>query len=258
MLGLLVSSAPVRAADPETELCVEAHGSGQELRLGGHWIAATKRFQTCSAAACPQPVTQDCTRWHDELRALTPSILVIATKPDGEDTLDMRLVIDGASVAERLPTRSIDLDPGEHTIRLEHTGWPPIEQRIVVREREEERRVSLRLAAPAAQAPRPITHSRSFGLVMLGVGGAAAATGLTFGISGRLREDELASSPCGRNGTCATSDVDVVRQRYWIAGVAGGVGVAALAIGLYYLIGGPADSPARSGSSSSAALHFID
>ena len=49
-------------------------------------------------------------------------MLISATRPDGADTIDARLIIDGNLVSERVPTTSVDLDPGEHTIRLEGHG----------------------------------------------------------------------------------------------------------------------------------------
>jgi hypothetical protein len=237
-LAVLGSIGPAQAAN-DKEVCLDAHAKGQELRLAGKWVAATTLFRTCSAGTCPGPVTQDCTRWCDELHAATPSILVAATRPDGADTVDVTLVIDGARASERLPTTSLELDPGEHTIRLEHAGWLPVEERVVLREREKDRRVGLRfkLSSPATTAST--SGGSTFGLVMVGVGAVLLTTGITFGVLGKVREDDLAGSVCGRNGTCATEDVDVVRQRYWIGGITGGAGVLALAVGLYSLLTRP-------------------
>ena len=250
---LCASSTEARAGDDKAA-CIASHARGQELRLAGKLVEATKDFRACSAAGCPPAVTQDCTRWHDELRALTPSVLVVASAPDGSDTVDVRLVIDGATVAERLPTTSLELDPGEHTIRLEHAGWTPVEQRIVLREREKDRRVGFHFVGTASAAAPPAASVKSnatFGIVMLAIGGAATVTGATFGILGRTRETELADSPCGRNGTCATEDVDVVRQRYWVGGIAGGIGLAALAVGLVYFL--TRDSGTKAAASSLGA-----
>jgi hypothetical protein len=221
----------------EKAACIEAHASGQELRLSGKWVEAAKKFRECSSATCPGPVTQDCTRWYEELRVSTPSIIVAVTRPDGAETIDVGLSIDGVRVADRLPATSIELDPGEHMVRVERVPWGPVEQRVVVREKERDRRVALRFE-PLAPQPKAsaISHSSTFGWVMVGVGGAASLAGGTFGVLGKLREDELASSPCGHDGTCSHEEVDVVRQRYWMAGIAGGVGVLAIGVGLWYLL----------------------
>ena len=252
-LALVLANADARADDGK-QACIASHARGQELRLAGKWVAAAKDFRACSATTCPAAVTQDCLRWQDELRPLTPSVVIAATAPDGTDTVDVRLIVDGVSMGDRLPTISVDLDPGEHTLRLEHPTWGHVEERIVVREREKDRKVAFEFpsrsrAIAESPPPPPAEKTSTFGIAMLGVGGAAIATGAVFGVLGRIREDELAGSPCGRNGTCATADVDVVRQRYWIAGITAGVGLAALAIGIWQVFlrdGSPrAGVPAR-------------
>ena len=236
--ALLLADADARA-DEGSRACIAAHARGQELRLAGKWVAAANDFRACSATSCPAAVAQDCLRWQNELRPLTPSVLIAAAGPDGTDTVDARLIVDAVPMGERLPTTAVDLDPGEHTLRLEHPTWGHVEERIVLREREKDRRVTFRFPPPrsgAGDESRPTQDAKptsAFGIAMLGVGGAAIATGAVFGVLGRIREDELAGSPCGRNGTCATDDVDVVRQRYWIAGISAGVGLAALAIGIW-------------------------
>jgi hypothetical protein len=242
-LGLLLFGGVADARADDKAVCVDAHASGQELRLGGHWTKAAAKFRACSAATCPQPVTVDCTRWYEELRAAIPSIVVAVSKPDGTDTAAVRLSIDGAPIGDRLPATSIDVDPGEHTLRVEAAPWLPVEKRIIVREREKDRRVSLAFAPLGSELPKKQESGSTFGWVMVGVGAAAAITAGTFGILGKVREDQLAGQPCGKNGTCSHADVDVVRHRYLIAGIAGGVGVVGLAVGLYYLLGRRAEAP---------------
>ncbi len=250
-LVLITSTAWIGRADAADEktTCTDAHASGQELRLGGRWTEAAKAFRACSSSVCPQPVVQDCTRWHAELRALTPSVLVVASRADGVETVDARLLIDGTVVGERLPTTSVQVDPGEHTIRVER-GGEAAEQRVILREGETDRRLSLRFprVVEPEHAPTPAPRSNTFGIVMVGVGATASVAAATFGILGKVREEELASSPCGQNGTCATADVDVVRQRYLIAGVTGAIGVAALAIGLWYSFARSTNASSKSSS----------
>jgi hypothetical protein len=248
--ALVLIAAPCAANDKAA--CLEAHASGQELRLASHWVAAAKKFRECSAASCPGPVTIDCTRWYEELRASTPSILVVVTKPDGAETVDVGLRIDGVRVGDRLPATSIELDPGEHIVHVDRAPWSPLEQRVVVREKERDRRVAFHFAPLSTPAPAPAVRSTPFGWIMVGLGGAAAAAGITFGVLGKLREDELAASPCGHDGTCSHHDVDVVRQRYWVAGIAGSVGVVAIGVGLWYLIS-HAPLPASATSASAGA-----
>ena len=254
-LFVVLGAAEARADDKQA--CIEAHASGQELRLDRHWMSAAQKFRECSATACPQPVTLDCTRWHEELRASIPSILVAVSTPDGVDTVEVGLMVDGVRVADRLTTTSLDVDPGEHTVRVERSPWAPVEKKIVVREREKDRRIALRFAPlgpPAATAEKP--RSTFAGWALVGVGVAAAGTGAVFGVLGKVREDELAGSPCGQNGTCAHDDVDAVRRRYWVGGVVGGVGVAATAVGLWYLLTRHREVPSAAASLGGLRLRF--
>jgi hypothetical protein len=233
-LGLFLVSWPCWAADaPEKSACVEAHASGQELRLAGQWVLAARLFQTCASTVCPTAVTADCKVWYDEIHQLTPSIVIAALTAEGVDTVDATLSIDGKVVAERIPSVAVDLDPGEHMVRVQHARWRAVERHIVLREGEKDRRVVLRFSAP----PRATSSSTpALGVLAIAGGSVALVTGLTFGVLGKTREDELADSPCGRTGTCAHHDVDVVRERYWIGGIGAGIGIAAIALGVWSVL----------------------
>jgi hypothetical protein len=238
----LAAGGRARAADAKAA-CIEAHARAQELRIGGRWRKAQEELRACAQSSCPAPVVEDCARWHGELKRQMPSVVLAANGPDGGDTLDVRLIVDGAPLAERLPTTAVELDPGEHVVRLEHSGWRPVEQRVVVREGEKERRLTLHFAAQRMESAASERSSRSaLPIVLLGAGLAATGVGVTFGVLGRGRETELADSPCGQAGRCAPSDVDVVRRDYWIAGIAGGIGLAAVGIGIWLLVARPADA----------------
>jgi hypothetical protein len=169
-----------------------------------------------------------------------PSVVVAAVGPDGSDTVDVALSVDGARVADRLPATALDLDPGEHTLRVERTGWAATEQKVVVREGEKERRVVLRFmpqgggehAAPGRGAP-------TFGIVMLVVGGVAGALGITLAIVGKMKENSLDALPCAAMGNCNESDVNTLRLEYYSAAVAGGIGALALGVGLWQVLARP-------------------
>jgi hypothetical protein len=235
----LMSETHARA-DVTKAACVDAHARAQEHRLAGRWRKAQEDLRTCAQAECPQPVTEDCTRWHSELTKQMPSVVFVAKGPNGDDTLDVHLVVDGTSIAERLPPTALELDPGEHTVTLEHSGWKPIEERIVVREGEKERKVTLRFELPSRESAVRARPSRAaLPILVLGAGIVATGIGTTFGILGRSRELDLANSPCGHTGTCAPSDVDVVRRDYWILGIAGGIGLVAIGLGIWQLVTRP-------------------
>ncbi len=241
LVGALVLTLPRAALADGAAACIGAHTTGQELRLHGKWRDARLRFASCAASSCPAPVAADCTRWATELAARLPTVILSAQAPDGSDTIDVRLTLDGAPFADRLPTTAIELDPGEHVLRFEHPGWTAASPKLVVREGEKDRRVVVRFGLPAPalaiapEAPAPRSASRALGVTMLVVAGIAAGVGTPFGIVGKVREDDLASEPCGKSGTCDPGAVAGVRRDYWTAGIAAGVGVVALAVGIWQL-----------------------
>src|SRR5262249_32066374 len=106
---------------------------------------------------------------------------------------------------------------------------------------ERDRRVSFRFpssdahAVASDEAP-PEKRSSTLGIVLLGVGAVAAGTAVTFGGLGKSRQNDLDAQAWAANGTCSPSDVDVVRRDYWIAGIAGGVSVVAIGLGLWQVL----------------------
>jgi hypothetical protein len=221
--------------------CIAAHGDGQELRLHGRWRDAEARFRACSTG-CPGPITEDCARWYDEVRAKMPTLLVAATGPDGADTVDVALLVDGVHTADRLPATAFEVDPGEHVVRLEHPGWTPVEQRIVVRESEKDKRVALSFApasAPSAgtsEAAPAASSAPVLGYVLLGVGAVAAAVAIPFFVVGKVDENDLRNDSCGPTATCLPDTVGQINRDYAVAGIAGGVGLVAIGLGVWQLL----------------------
>jgi hypothetical protein len=256
---LAASLASGTAHAQDTTACINADTRGQEVRLRGHWRDAEALFRTCLHLQCPAAIAQDCTARYDDVRASMPSLLVVARRPDGADTVDARLVIDGQVVASSLPATAIEVDPGEHVVSIAHDGWIATEKRIVVREREKDRRVVFQFApssseasspempspetssSPASSAQAPAGATQQGGVDVLGVtltvsGAAAVAVGATFVIVGFVQRSSLAASPCAATQMCSPSDVHTVDRNYWIGGVVGVVGLVVLAFGIWELV----------------------
>jgi hypothetical protein len=254
----LLSPHVVRADDKAA--CIDAHGAGQEQRLKSHWLDAEKSFKLCARSTCPSVIVTDCVRWYDELRAAIPGVIVAAKAPDGSDTMDASLIIDGARVADHLSAMSIEVDPGEHTIALEHSGWPSVAQKVVLREGEKERRVILSFAADGSEPmPAAVPSGRPsplLGILLVSTGVVAAAVSIPLGVVGKVQEDDLASQPCGRAGTCSRGDVDAIARDYWIAGIVGGLGAVALGLGIWQLVSRGQERPAVALSASGIRFAF--
>jgi hypothetical protein len=225
--------------------CIDADTQGQELRLKGHWCDAEILFQTCLRLQCPAAVAQDCIARYDDVRSSMPTLLVAAQQPDGTDTVDARLVIDGQVVSSSLSATAFEVDPGEHLVTIQHDGWIAPEQRVVVREREKDRRLSFQFAVPSSQAMSSQDESgaeqRRGGIDALGLtltvsGAVAVAVGATFTVVGLAKRSSLYADSCAANETCSPSDVSAVNRDYWIGGIVGGVGLVALGLGIWELM----------------------
>jgi len=188
--------------------------------------------------------------------------------------LAVRVWLDGRLLGDRLETRSIPIDPGEHVFRFEMTGADPVEQKLVIRQGQKNRNVDVAFksnAAPVVVAPPPLAplplpphplppseaagskergpSRRIAGGVLLGLGGAGLLTGVIAGSLVVAQHGSLATA-CG-GGTCPASeqsslDAYHAKSSASTAGfIAGGVLAAA---GLVVLVTAPKSSPAPSAS----------
>ena len=135
--------------------CVDAFGQAQTLRDDGKLVEARKALESCARAECPDVVTSKCMPWLEQVNADLPSIVVVAKDAQGNDVVDVRVLLGETVLTESLDGRPLDLDPGAHTLRFEHGDAPAVEQQIVARQGEKLRSIEVRFAGPDAPAPGP-------------------------------------------------------------------------------------------------------
>lgn len=247
LVGLLAFSAATRdafadeedTATKEKEACVDASERGQEARDARRLIEARALFTACAKETCPVPVRQDCGQWLGDVDKRLPSVVISARDAEGHDVVDVRVLVDGRLFQPRLDGRSVPLDPGEHVFRYEPASGAPIEERVLVREGEPTRLLTVKVAgggAPAESPPaRPVPWPTFVlgGVALLGAGSFALfASGAKSDLS-ELRET------CGRTQSCAQADVDAVDRDLLIANVSLGVGVVALAGAVWFFLQRP-------------------
>jgi hypothetical protein len=242
-LAVALAGGVARADASDVKVaCTNAHEQGQLLRNAGKLLAGRDRFVECSREACPVMVRKDCAELVARVEAELPTVVVAARDPGGQDTADVRVLIDGRVVEEHLDGMPFGADPGEHVIRFEKDGALPVEQTLVLQAGEKGRRVAVAFQAATASPPRaPWPSARSgppvpapdvrrapstFAYALGGLAIAAAGSFTYFAIAGKLEENDLAVS-CAPN--CADSAVAPVRRDYLVADVS--LGVAALAAG---------------------------
>jgi hypothetical protein len=252
-LAALFAPRPAAAADP-VDACAEASEQSQVLRDRGELRAARELIVKCASSECPSVIRVDCAEWLTAVDSKMPSIVVRAKDREGRDQVDVRVLFDGKEVAAKLDGRAIPVDPGQHTLRFEQPGSPPVEQSILVREGEKNRFVDVVLGAAAEPPPPPPVAEGGFRIPaaswVLAGGAVVGGAGFTyFGLRAKNDVNDMRST-CAPN--CPEERVDAAKRDAIIANVSLGVGAAALGVAVVLVITGQPDStpPAKKAGSS--------
>jgi hypothetical protein len=237
---LAAASAPRAAVadEPSAAQCYDAHERGQLQRKRGEIHNARVSFGTCGRNICPSVVQRDCVTWAQELATQQPTVVVAVVRGDGGDVVGARVFIDGASTPA--DGRAVELDPGQHSVRVERAGEPAFDRRFSVREGDRARRVAIVL--PGELTARGIGKPPVLTYVLGGVAIVSLASFGTFGALGKSRENELTASCVDR---CSDSDVASVRRSYLVADISLGVAIVSAAAAVILWVVAPAKSAAR-------------
>ena len=230
---------PTSKAANEKASCIAAAEGGQDLRTDGKLRAAREKFVACASATCPDAIRKDCTQFLSDVEASLPSIVVTATGPDGSDLYEVRMLIDGEVVSQKLDGKAIAVDPGRHRVRVEASGGTHAEVDVVLAEGDKNRKVHIAFprekAAVAKDAPSA-ERSLVAPIVVGGLGAAVIAGSLVLGFGARSEIDDMRSS-CAPY--CDSDALDRSRRKLLIADIGIGVGVVAIAVATYMFISTP-------------------
>lgn len=246
---LAAMGSPTRASEPdEKESCASAFERGQELERAGHLRSAQRTFLRCAAPTCPAVLSPHCVAAAQRVEAQIPSIVIAARGSGGEDLADVRVLVDGEVVAERLDGKAIPIDPGSHRVRFEHRGAPPVEREILIRVGERNRAVDVSFTIPPppdplrAPSPPPPAPRRSPleipAIVALAAGGAGVVTGGVAGAIALANKLDLDRN-CPTKATCDPSrrgQIDAMKTQSTIATAGLAIGAAGLALGAVLFI----------------------
>jgi hypothetical protein len=241
--------------------CTVAYTGAQRLRKKGQFRAAKAQLEACARPACSPVLRGDCTQWLGEVDAAMPSVVVAARMPSGDDAMNVRVLVDGAVLTEKVGGLAVEVDPGPHVFRFEAPGGQPIEKQFVIREGEKARRIDVAFAAATGattavaataaanpdsseeQVPPPESKGPSLwrtipaptyvlgGLAVVGLGLGAALE-----IAGLGKRSDLdACKP-----RCATDAVGSARNTVLAGDISVGVGLAAAAGAVYFYVTRPA------------------
>jgi hypothetical protein len=236
-------------ADAPTQDCIAAHARGQELRLGGHLLAAQASYLTCVVPRCPDVVRSDCARLLGEVAAAIPRLVVVLKPSNGRENPPIRITLDGRTEGIALDGKAIGMDPGPHQLDASYASGATQHQVFTLREGEQERRVEVDYAPQNRERSLDQRWSNVHPAVYaLGVVGVAALGAFTyFGLSGKSKEREL--EKCAP--TCSDSDVHVMRTRYLAADLSLGASVVTLGTAAYFFFAlGTRGQPTTAGGAS--------
>jgi hypothetical protein len=235
-LTLLLVSTSVAYADERVE-CATAHFDGQNLRDAAKLTKARERFLFCGNERCPRPIREECANFLVDLDRIQPTMVIDAIDEEGNATLDIRVFVDGEQIAERLTGRAMNIDPGEHELRIVSSGGRSKEQKVVMLEGDRAKRVSVRFdgtgapkaATAATSDPPEPRHDRipTAAWVLGGVGIVGLASGVTFGALA-LSDRSGFDGTCSAARTCNSSDVSSMHTKALVSDISFGVGAAAV------------------------------
>ncbi len=249
---LLASPQSARAEEGRAAQCVASADRGQVLRDEGKLLESRSEFSACGAESCPAIVRRECVQWLADVDAGMPTVIVSVKRAGvaSGDLVGATLTIDGVPRPDAATGRAVALNPGEHLFRATHPDFEATEQRVVTREREKGRLVSLSLASRAGEAsrapvrgPTPLTWTLA-GVSVLGFGGFGWFWNQTMTQVGDLR------ATCAPY--CAADAIDDVRPSVLAAQISLGVGVAAAVAAIVTAVL-PRTPPASSAASLSSA-----
>ena len=236
----IMATAP--AAHAGSKECIAAADEGQKLRDDGKLNAARDKFIMCAAKACPGAVAKQCSQWLIEAEHDTPTVTFRALDEQGKETLAVKVLIDGAAVAQSIDARALPIDPGEHTVRFELAAGRAVEDKILVRPGEKNKMIELsfqpKAPPPAAATVKPVPppvapvtdggfHIPTLGWIGLGIGVAGGVMTALFALSANSAESDLRTT-CAPS--CDSSEKSSIDTKIVLANVGLGVGIAGLGL----------------------------
>jgi hypothetical protein len=228
----------------ELRVCNEALVRGQELARASRLLEARATYPTCLRAACDVSLRAVCASFLTELGARVPSVAVTARDASGREPKDVRIYVDGILAS----ARSVEVDPGAHTVRVEAPGHAASTVRATVAEGQRDHPVVVPLVAvpPPRNGDRRASPARSSRpspplatvFVLGGVSALALGSFGFFALRGKQTESDLRER-CSM-GPCETAPM---RREYLAADLSLAVGLVALAAAAWIFLTRDATRP---------------
>jgi hypothetical protein len=218
---------------PDKKACFQAHEQGQIARGQRKLRKAAEHFAVCAHESCPKVASEECVKWLAEVRPAIPTFALVVFDKHGQETSDVKVLLDDEPLTEKIEKKNYEVDPGQHTLRFELADGSTIEEKFEMGPGESGKRITgdfSRLVQKETKKAAPVTAKPSRPVpvatwILGGLSVVALGSFATFAILGKNKETELKDN-CAPN--CKEADVNVMDQRYLLADISLGAGVLAL------------------------------
>lgn len=247
-----------RGQEDAKRTCATAFTSAQRLMRSGDLLEARKKLVLCGGPECPEIMHADCQQWLSNVEASLPTVVFQVVSSAGTAPEGVRMSLDGAEPMV-LDGRALPMNPGEHELVFEASGFRTSGRRLVVSEGEKLRRevvpleptptpkVSAELPAKrlstSGQPSKPSASRRLTVPVIVAASGAALAGvgAIYFGL--KARSDERDLDRC--RPSCTRDTVDHVKSEYLWANLSIGLAAAGITTAtVLFLTSGKSPAPA--------------
>lgn len=263
---------------------MQAYDDSQRLRRTGKLLDAKAALLTCSQTDCPGAVVTECTKWLSEVNASIPTVVLGARSWDGHDLRDIRVSVEGHTVAQQLTGQAVPLDPGPVTFVFTDAKGVEVKAQAVIREGEKNRAVVVdfpkpppppagpsdprtfsipesgsvpapAVTSPASSAqpeqapPQPAGDSPTIGtvpIVLAAVGAVGLGSFVFFGLDAKSDVSDLRDRCAPR---CTDDEVSTARRKALIADISLGVSAVALGTAAVLVFGNPSGRDAAPSAS---------
>jgi hypothetical protein len=253
-LGSMLAAPPALAEHDE---CIRSYEQTQTLRRAGQLREAREQAVQCARDTCPALLAKDCAQWMSEIEESIPTVVFDVRTSSGEELTNVRVLADGKPLVEQLDGKAVPIDVGPHVFRFEAKDGKrqPIEQKILVREGERNRKIQVTLATnepPPEPAADPVPV---MAWVFGGIAVASLAGGTAFAIMGSAKESDLdACRP-----SCSPDAVNSVSSSYAVADILLTAGVVSAVAAAWAFLSRPTKAPAAAAlfeKRGAALFHF--
>ena len=154
-LGLCCATlASVREAQAQTDdACISANENAVSSGVAGKLLEERRALAMCAAPACPDVVKASCGQRLVEVITKIPTVVFDVRDARGRDLTEVHLSIDGVAFEGKMTGTAIPLDPGSHQLKFETAGQPALTRTLILHEGEKDRRESVTLDSPPMPPP---------------------------------------------------------------------------------------------------------